>query len=229
MQLRHRVRLRDEEGATLVELLVGMGMGMVVLAGLSMVLIVTLHGNARVDARVEATDNARVTMTRIIEELHSACVEPTIAPVKEGSTSETLIFSHGPYGSQTGAGGTPSPSQTAITSKIEYSEPEQTLTEYHPPSSEPRILLSNVSPISAEEPVFSYWKYHTGTPERLIPGAIGLNGGQADETILVKIAFAESPKNEPVSDSGATTAIRNSATLRLTPPAYNATTVKPCQ
>jgi Tfp pilus assembly protein PilW len=91
MHLRRRIELRDEEGTTLVELLVGMGMGMVVLAGLAMVMIVTLHGNARVDARVEATDNARVVMTRIIEELHSACVKPMATPVKEGSTRNTLI------------------------------------------------------------------------------------------------------------------------------------------
>ena len=51
---------RDERGTTMVELLVGMAMGMIVLGGLSMTIIVVLHGSARVSARVEATHNARI-------------------------------------------------------------------------------------------------------------------------------------------------------------------------
>jgi hypothetical protein len=223
MHLRRRIELRDEEGTTLVELLVGMGMGMVVLAGLAMVMIVTLHGNARVDARVEATDNARVVMTRIIEELHSACVKPMATPVKEGSTRNTLIFTHGTYGRTTT--GTPAASQTETRTEITYSEPSETLTQ-RDGSSEPITLLSNVSPISTQEPVFSYWKYNNGSVIRLPLTALG---NEANEAILVKIAFQARPKSEPVSDAGAATAVRNSATLRLTPPEFNATTVLPCQ
>jgi hypothetical protein len=224
MHLRRRIRLRDEEGTTLVELLVGMGMGMVVLAGLATFLIVTLHGNARIDARVEATDNARVTMTRIIEELHSGCVEPTSAPVKKNSTKERLIFTHGTYGATTA--GTPAASQPQPLSEIVYSAGSETLTQIDSPS-ESRILLSNVSPISPQEPIFSYYKYDNGSlsPLRLS----GLEETEANETILVKIAFAAKPKSEPVSDAGAATAIRNSATLRLTPPGYLDSTAKPCQ
>jgi hypothetical protein len=222
MPLRRRIQLRDEDGTTLVELVVGMGMGMVVLAGLSMVLIVTLHGNARVDARVEATDNARVVMTRIIEELHSACVTQVTAPVRTGSTKEKLIFTHGTYGSTTTTTATESPTLSEIT----YTPGSETLTQTDEPS-ESRILLSHVSPISEAEPVFSYWRYDNGSPGKL-PGVV-LNEKEADETILVKIAFEAHPKSEPASDAGAATAVRNSATLRLTPPEYNATTVQPCQ
>lgn len=211
--------MRDEEGTTLVELLIGMGMGMVVLAGLSMVLIVTLHGNARINARVEATDNASVTMTRIITELHSGCVEPTVAPVQAGSTSTKLIFTHGSYGGTA--------SNTATLSEITYSPTEQTLTQTDPPS-KPRTLLSNVSPLPDGEPVFSYWMYQGGSIVEL--SRAGLKGDEADETILVKIAFQASPRSEPVSDAGADTAIRNSATLRLTPPSYSqSATALPCE
>jgi hypothetical protein len=223
MHLRRRIELRDEEGTTLVELLVGMGMGMVVLAGLAMVMIVTLHGNARVDARVEATDNARVVMTRMIEELHSACVSPKSAPVKEGSTRNTLIFTHGPYGSTTT--GVPAAGPTETRTEITYSVPLERLSQKDG-SLKPITLLSNVSPISAAEPVFSYWKYNNGSLARLPLTALGT---EANEAILVKIAFQARPKSEPVSDAGAATKIRNSATLRLTPPEYNATTVLPCE
>jgi hypothetical protein len=227
VHLRRRIELRDQEGTTLVELLVGMGMGMVVLAGLSMVLIVTLHGNARVDARVEATDNARVVMTRIIEELHSACVKPMAAPVKKGSTRNTLIFTHGTYGRTTT--GTPTVSQTETSTEIHYVSSSETLTQ-RDGSSEPITLLSNVSPISANKPVFSYWTYNNGTTIPIsLTGETPLVEEQANATILVKIAFQARPKSEPVSDAGAATEIRNSATLRLTPPEYNATTVLPCE
>ena len=226
MHLRDRVRLCDEEGTTLVELLVGMGMGMVVLAGLATLLIVTLHGSARVDARVEATDNASVVMTRIIAELHSACVEPTVAPVQPGSSETTLKFKHGTYGSTSG-GAAAAVGEPAILSEIAYTN--GTLRQKDPgTSSVPRILLSNVSPISSTEPVFSYWKYQAGS---VVPQShAGLTEIEADETILVKIAFKVSPKSEPVRDAGAATAIRNSATLRLTPPSYSETAAAlPCE
>jgi hypothetical protein len=230
MHLRRRIDLRDEEGTTLVELLVGMGMGMVVLAGLATLLIVTLHGNARIDARVEATDNASVVMTRIISELHSACVEPTVAPVQPGSTKTTLRFTHGAYGST--FGGAAAASEPATLTEITYSETEHTLTE-RDQSSVPRILLSNVSPISSSEPVFSYWKYENGSlaKEALSAEApTGLSSEHAKETILVKIAFTAAPKSQPVRDTGADTAIRNSATLRLTPPSYSETAAAlPCE
>jgi hypothetical protein len=230
MHLRRRIQLRDESGTTLVELMVGMGMGMVVLAGLSIVLIVTLHGNARVGARVEATDNARVVMTRIIEELHSACVSQVTAPVKMESSKNTLIFTHGTYGSTATTTATESPTF----SKITYSPTSETLTQTDE-SSESRILLSHVSPIPEEPRVFSYWKYENGSLSQLPESeSIGIEGPQLSEkeanaTILVKIAFEAHPKSEPVSDAGAATAVRNSATLRLTPPEYNATKVQPCQ
>lgn len=221
MQLRRRIRPRDEEGTTLVELLVGLGMGMVVLAGLSMVLIVTLHGNARVDARVEATDNARVAMSRLLQELHSACVTPTMAPVQSGSKPTTLIFDHGSYGAVT----TPTASEPSVTTEITYQG--DTLTETT--SSVSRTLLSNVGPISATEPIFSYWKYENGSLVPVTPPSSGLEAKQADEIVLVKIAFEASPKSEPIRDAGAATEIRNSATFVLTPPAYNATTALPCR
>ena len=214
----------DEDGTSMVELVVGMAMGMVVLAGLSMLLIVTLRGNARVDARTEASDNARVTMTRIMEELHSACVSPTVAPVKSTSTGYKLIFTRGTYGQETKA------SQAAITTELAYSPPEEVLRENTLTSGEERILLSNVRP-GASGKIFEYENGTVTDGSPFLKGespekALGTN---ASSTILVKVAFKASPKSEPVSDAGAATEIQNSATLRLTPPEYSENKVaKPC-
>ena len=205
--------LSDEEGTSMVELVVGMAMGMVVLAGLSLLLIVTLHGNARVDARVEASDNARLTMTRIMEELHSACVNPTIAPVQANSNGTKLIFKHGTYGQAAEASASP------ITTEIWWSA-DGTLKEKDTPGAT-RTLLSNVSPVGTK--IFTY-----ENPPTRFEGT--LKEEEAGHTILVKVAFKASPKSEPVADAGAATEIENSAVLRLTPPTYEPGKVaKPCE
>jgi hypothetical protein len=209
--------LADEDGTSMVEVMVGMAMGMVVLAGLSMLLIVTMRGNARVSARAEASDNARVTMTRIMEELHSACVEPTIAPVKAKSNETRLVFTRGTYGQTAVAGA------AAIPVELTYDPNEKTLSESAGGTT--RILLSNVSPIPST-PIFAY-ENPTTTPPSRYEGELGKT--EAENTILVRVAFKASPKSEPVSDAQAATEIENSATLRLTPPTYEGKMAKPCE
>jgi Tfp pilus assembly protein PilW len=215
-----RARLPEpgvEEGSSMVEVMVGMAMGMVVLAGLSMLLIVTLHGNARISARAEASDNARVTMTRVIEQLHSACVNPTEPPVKAGSYEDKLIFTRGTYGGAAAAGAAPIPVE------LTYSPVAHTLSE-SVSGGKPRILLSNVSTASGK-PIFSY-ENPTSSPSRF-EGKLGSK--EAEYTIQVRVAFKASPKSEPVKDAGAATEIENSVVLRLTPPTYEGKVAKPCE
>jgi hypothetical protein len=213
----------DEDGSSMVEVMVGLAMGMLVLAGVSMLLIVTLHGNGRISARAEASDNARVTMTRIMEELHSACVEPTIAPVQPKSTHTELIFKRGSYGGAAAA------SPTVTTATIYYRE--GTLWERDEQSGKPtvpRTLLSNVSPIPGQA-IFTY-ENSTVPKGKPFEFTQTLGTEYASKTILVRVAFSASPKSEPVADAGAATQVENSATLRLTPPTYEeAKEAKPCE
>jgi hypothetical protein len=232
----------NEEGTSMVELLVGMAMGMVVLAGLSMLLIVVMHGNARVDARVEASDNARLAMTRIMEELHSACAVQQLAPVQEKSTIQNLIFIHDPYGAAS------TPNQLPVMSQITYSPTKRTLSEADkkaeavsglgwkwPTAWEPpRILASSISPANSNQSIFNYYRYTAGALAEKTPLSAPVPGGlsevNARATILVNVAFKASPRNEPVADSGAATTIQNSATFRLTPPSYyNLEEALPCE
>jgi len=204
-----------EDGSSMVEVMVGLAMGMVVLAGLAMLLIVTTRGNARVSARAEAGDNARVMMTRIMEELHSACVEPATSPILPGSKDDTLIFKHGPYGGNT--------SPTAPVTKTELTVTENKLWEID--NGVKRPLLSNVS-AGASGRVFEYFN-QTVQPERF---PTPLSERNASLTILVNVAFKVSPKSQPVADAGAATEIANSAVLRLTPPTYEeGKQAKPCE
>jgi hypothetical protein len=235
MLSRDEIRLGDEEGTTMVELLVGLAMGMVVMVGLTTMLIVVLHGNARVDARVEATDNARIAITRIMEELHSACTTHEIVPVKVGSTGTVLAFSHA--GSTSGKEAfEPEPVESVLT----YS-PTQTLTqvdykkiggtalapifeEHKAGNGVSRILLTKVSPGGPNGELFSYYSYGANGPARVST----ITAQTTPSVILVNVALTAGPRSTPVADAGAAATVKDSATLRLTPPSSTGTDAQPC-
>jgi hypothetical protein len=224
--------LSDESGTTMIELLVGMAMGMVVLAGLTLTIITVMHGTARVDARVEATDNARVVVTRIMEELHSACTSPQTAPVREGSNGTQLIFWHAAENEANAV--VPKP----VKSKIVYSNGTLTQTDYTRTGGEApnawefsatgieRKLLINVAPGNGSS-VFSYEKFGTNGPT---PATTPLTGSEAATVIVVKIALTASPKSSPVADKSSAATVEDGATLRLTPAPYETgVSVTPCK
>jgi hypothetical protein len=229
--------LRNELGTTMVELLVGMAMGMIVLVGLSMTIITVLHGTARVDARVEATDNARIAVTRIVEELHSACVSPQIAPVRENSTGTKLIFWHAATGENEKVQPIP------VKSAIAYSNGTLTQTDYARTggtspkwefeaemagSGTTRTLLSKVAPPPGSSSIFTYEKYEAGLLKPL--STTGLTELEGAATIMVRVALTASPKSRPVADKGSDATIQDSASLRLTPPSFNqGAAAPPCQ
>jgi len=220
--------LDDEAGTTMIELIVGLAMGMVVLVGLTMTIIVVMHGTARVDARVEATDNARTVVTAITEELHSACTSVQITPVRAGSNAETLIFWHAAPAE--GNAVAPRPVKT----KIVYSQGTLTQTDYaQVGGSSPnwtfegeggdtgpgktRTLLTNVAPGSPEGKVFTYYRDENGAPIVLGPT---LTAPTAEQTILVNVALTASPRSSPVADNGSTATVSDTATFLLTPPSF---------
>lgn len=210
-------RLTDDRGSSIVELLVGMAMGMVVLAGLSMVIITTLHGNARVTRRVEATQNARIAVTKIIEQLHSACLSPRIIPIKESSSATELVFVH----AATNEAEAVSPTQ--VESKVFFSNQALWETE----GGATRKLIGNVGPGGPNGEIFSYFKI-TGGTLATTQLAVPLNGAAA-ETVYVKVALNAEPASNPTHDARAGATIWDSATLRLTPPLYNTESAPPCQ
>jgi len=221
--------IADERGTTLVELLVGLAMGMVVLSALTLVIVVTLHGEARVSARVESTQRARIALTQIMEELHSACVSPQVAPIKGESTGTSLAFIHATGNELSKVSPTPTKSVITLASgtltQSDFpvaggSSPNWTFAGQ---ASGTRQLLTGVAPITPGGPIFTYYNYKNGglstTPQSTPLGA------EAATTIVVHVALTASPASTPVADAGANT----SAVLRLTPPAFNEQAVNPCQ
>jgi prepilin-type N-terminal cleavage/methylation domain-containing protein len=182
---RFAARLRDEQGYTLIELLVTMAAGLVVLAGLVTVLTVTLQQTTRTFTLSDATENARNVVAHIEDELHSACLTNGVTPIQGGGSNGTqdsdandLVFV-----SQFGTSANPTP----VEHKITYSPTNGTLTEYTyplstgspsdptgwlfsatPTNSAGKRLLANVAPLYQAStktyiPIFQYFAYEPYT------------------------------------------------------------------
>jgi Tfp pilus assembly protein PilW len=226
-------RIADETGTTLIELMVALMTGLVIVSALIMLVLTTMHSTARVSARVEATQRARLTLGKLMDQLHSACVTPEIAPVKESSTGNLLRFVH-----QTGSAVAPTPVYSEISlngSKLiqqDYGVTGSAPTwERGEAAGAPRTLLTGVAPVPPSSTIFSYYQYSGGTISET-PQTTPLSETGALLTVEVRAALAVAPEHTPtpVADAGATANVQNSATLRLTPPSFNeGSPARPCQ
>ncbi len=222
--------IQDESGTTLVELMVAIMVGLVILSALTMVILTTMHGSARVTARVEATQRARIALVRLTEELHSACVTPELAPVQAGSEGNLLKFVH-----QTGSEVQPTPVYSVVTyNEGTLSQQDYEVTGTAPKWSQgsaigsPRTLLTDVSPTPPASTIFSYYRYENGAVSET-PQKTPLEETEAALTVEVHTALTAAPEHTPIADAGASAEIQNGVTLRLTPPSFNeGSPSKPC-
>lgn len=219
----------------MVEVLVSTATGIVVLAGLTMVIVVTMHSNARVSARVDATQRARLVVTKVMQQLHSACVAPKIAPILSPSSPTLLKFIHASPGE--GGAVAPSPTMTEISLSggvltqtdrpaVSGTAPNWTYSS----TTTSKQLLTGVAPIAPSSGIFTYYASNNGSVTPTAQ-ATPLSTAAALETIQVQIALVASSSEETiVKDAGAAAPIRAGATLRLTPPSFNeAAASLPCQ
>jgi hypothetical protein len=86
------VALGDAAGFMLIETLVAMVSAIVITGALFAILIVSLHQTSRISGRVQATQLGRTTMTRMVDELHSACISREFTPIQPKSSETELIF-----------------------------------------------------------------------------------------------------------------------------------------
>ena len=87
-----RLRLQDESGLSLVELLIAIVTSLVVVAALMGLLVVSQHQTVLLRDVGQATQSGRTAMTRIVDEVHSACLAKEFAPVQKESTASKLVL-----------------------------------------------------------------------------------------------------------------------------------------
>jgi type II secretory pathway pseudopilin PulG len=78
---RLRRRLREEDGFTLIEVLVALVAGIIVSAAMGAIVVTSVHLGSNTADRVDANQQGRVAMEKITQQLDSACVANTAAPV----------------------------------------------------------------------------------------------------------------------------------------------------
>jgi prepilin-type N-terminal cleavage/methylation domain-containing protein len=83
---------RQQHGFTLIEMLVAMLTSLVVAGALFAILEISLHQTSRITDRVQATQLGRTAMTKMVDELHSACLVRAFAPVTKESSAKELRF-----------------------------------------------------------------------------------------------------------------------------------------
>ncbi|HEY2714881.1 MAG TPA: hypothetical protein VGI73_01520 [Solirubrobacterales bacterium] len=227
-----QIRLRDERGLTLAEMVVAMGAGGVVLMGTTVMVLGTMHATTKVDKRVEATQNSRIVLTKLIDELNSSCVMPKMAPVQQQSTSTVLRFVHG-----SGSAVTPTPTLSVVRLQgttlmqedfalREGVAPNWVFEEAKPVAV--TQLMTGVTQISATNPPFRYYPYSTttgATSETALSTPLSIASAQT--VIQVGVALRVAPSGS--SDETVPAHIEDSASLRLTAASYQAVPSLPCQ
>jgi hypothetical protein len=233
------VDLADSAGFMLIETLVAIISATVVTGALFAILIVSLHQTSRISGRVQATELGRPTMTRLVDELHSACISKEFVPIQEKSGPNELIFISGV--------GEEAVLKKAYLHKIVYSKSEGTLVETTTPSSggewpnfeykgtPTTTRIGQYISESGGKPIFQYYKYaETSTStnavstlySKALPTPLGET--EAKEAAAVDIAFTagayEGTQYKPSIE------LTDQATLAFTAPSAETPIVqKPCE
>jgi len=211
--------LADERGVTIVEMLVSMMIGLAVLGGIVTLVTVTARSSGRISERVAADQIARPMMTRIMNELHSTCVSPGLAPILSGSDGSAVSFIHG-----TGSAVAVTPAKRTIElngdvlTDSTYPRTGGTAPNWTFASSPSQTyrLLENVGTIDST-PIFRYYAYENGVIAT-DPLPTPLSDDDAARTVEVAVAISVSPSKSGTSgEEGAPVQLSDSAFVRFSP------------
>ena len=215
-------RLREQRGFTLIELLVAMSAGVVVTAALFTILDVTLRQTTRTFSRVDATQRARTALETIGNEMHSACVEDQVIPIRKDSNANNVIF-------LSAYGGAINP--TPLIHKLAFDPTGGTLrdTTYTATGNAPNwtydasapvdttTILTNVAQ-SGSTPVFQYYASAATGQVAVTPSGTGLTETQSESVTEVRMTLVVKPAGGSGVDPSLTpNTVTNSVVLRLTP------------
>jgi type II secretory pathway pseudopilin PulG len=217
--------IRDESGFTLVEMLAGIVISLLTMSMVATMVIAATHNQARIAKRVEANQRIRPVVTRMVDELHSACVASRIAPVigdgtVNGSTATRITFL-----SQAGDAVSPLPDKHVITLSgntlneavyhaIGGASPTWTFSATPDPNP-PQTLLTGVSAPSSV--MFKYYRFQNGTLVLNAPLAVPLSATNAALVAYVAIGLTADPTGGPGLDVKSPITLSDAVDLRLQP------------
>jgi type II secretory pathway pseudopilin PulG len=252
-----RLALADEHGFTMIELLVSMVTGLVVCFALYAILTVATDQSSRLTGYAQSTQQGRLAMTKILDELHSTCLTPGFAPIQIGSGESEVRFIN-------------AFSEEAVIAKsqiaehrIVWNKEAGTLTNYTYPAVKEKtwptfeysstaspvggvVLARNITQTEAggkKVPIFQYYSYNgtynesaeTGLAElNTEPLKMPLEEKTAPTAASVLINFTAGPSDGKVfigaAGKGVTDSLQSQVTLSFSVPVSNNTVVDaPCK
>lgn len=215
-----KAAVRSEDGYSLTELMVAAGAGMMVLLVLFAMFDLSWKSSAKVTQRVDANARAKPAIQNLMNDLHSACTGPAIAPLLPGSTDNQLRFQ-----SATGGGVAPTPQKHTVTyengglteriyNATSGANPNWT---YSATPSSTRILLEGVdAPDEAYGTPFSYYASQAGVIQTT-PLPVPLSSTDAARAVQVKVGMEVAPSSQPVDDENASVTLTDAAVFRFSP------------
>jgi type II secretory pathway pseudopilin PulG len=215
--------MTDERGFSLIELLVSIASFIIVLSAVLMITQVATSNQSRIAKRVAVNQRARPVMTRLIDELHSACVAPRITPVLTGSTGTSISFlsSYDLTGESAAQKVSPTPDlhvvslSGGILSENVYpsnggAAPVWTFSST---ASDSRQLLTDVT-VPTGSSLFEYYDYDNGNIDA-VPLTVPLSATNAALTVKVDVNFTVSPAGGAGMDTTSPITLSDSAIFRL--------------
>ncbi|HLW96241.1 MAG TPA: prepilin-type N-terminal cleavage/methylation domain-containing protein [Solirubrobacteraceae bacterium] len=245
-------RLAGERGFTLIEMLVALVAGTIVSGAMAAIVIVSVHFNSNLTDRVDANQQGRVAMEKIVQALNSSCVASDVPPIyASGETTGTSTPSDASHiffvSSLTDAALiNPNLYEIAFTggSLVMYTFPYSSGTAPSATNTTPWTFSSTASPAggytllqhvaqTGTTPIFQYFGYPSGSTSG--SGTISVNENSGNGTLTsgaavseVVISFSALPSDNNTANSRATD-LSNTVVLRLTPASSSTTAANaPC-
>ena len=212
-------RLRSQSGATLVELLVAISIGMMTLIAVFAVLDTSVKQANSVAGRVNATQRGRLAMDTITRQLRSqVCYSPTV-PALVSATDNSVKFH-----SDLSDGTKPIEQREIVFDPTAKTIVERTWAGVGNPLTFPtmtrsRQIMTEVTNRAAPDAaIFRYYAYDTGTPPRpIIQLPTPLNATDLARTAKIDVGFTTLPPNAKPSPAASVT-LQNEVYVRVADP-----------
>ncbi len=223
-----RVAVRSESGFTLIELMVALVVGLIVATATMAIVITSVHLSSNYNDRVDANQQGRVAMLKVIQALNSSCVASAVAPILPASDSNDAWF----Y-SLLGDGPTQNPSEVEVSltggSLVMKTYPYASGTApnwvFSGTASSTFTLLQYAQAMPST-PVFQYFGYSGGALSTTAYSVSPNLGSNAATTAEVEINFIANPSDNWTAQNR-TASLSDTVVLRLATASGGATNL-PC-